>query len=353
MPASADWKPALRPPKKVLYHYPHEEASFSGARPRPDGQRMNRHHHAASAAARGGHAFTIAIALNIAIVAGEAIAGWLGNSTALMADAGHNLTDILALVLAGAAAWFARRPASARRTYGFRRATILASLANAVILIAVSVALAWEGVTRLLAPGAVNEGVVIAIAAIAVVANSATALLFLRGRQEDLNVRGAFLHMASDAALSLGVVLAGIGILITGWEWLDPAMSLIIVVAILAVTWGLLRESFNLSLDAVPPGVDTAAVRTYLAEQPGVSEIHHLHVWAMSTTEIALTAHLVKPDGVLDDALLARIGNELRERFGIGHASLQLERGDAANPCGAAAPGAEDDFRRSTGRGKP
>ncbi|MGH8161017.1 MAG: cation diffusion facilitator family transporter [Gammaproteobacteria bacterium] len=298
---------------------------------------MSQHHHAVNVGALGGHAFSIAIALNVVIVAGEAIAGWLGNSTALMADAGHNLTDILALVLAGAAAWFARRPASTRRTYGFRRATILASLANALILIAVSVALAWEGVTRLLTAGAVNETIVIAIAAVAVVANSATALLFLRGRREDLNLRGAFLHMASDAALSLGVVLAGIGILITGWEWLDPAMSLIIVVAILAITWGLLRESFNLSLDAVPTGVDTTAVRAYLAEQPGVSEVHHLHVWAMSTTEIALTAHLVKPDGVLDDALLGRIGDELHKRFGIGHAALQLERGDTANPCGAIA----------------
>ncbi|MGH8224725.1 MAG: cation diffusion facilitator family transporter [Gammaproteobacteria bacterium] len=293
------------------------------------------HGHTPSGGARAGRAFGIGIALNVVIVAGEAIAGWIGNSTALLADAGHNLTDILSLILAGAAMWLARRPASTRRTYGYRRATILASLANAVILIIVSIALAWEGITRLFAPGHVNESIVIVVAAIAVIANTATALLFMKGQRKDINLRGAFLHMASDAVLSVGVVLAGIGILITGWEWLDPAMSLIIVIAILALTWGLLRESFNLSLDAVPTGVDTDAVRSYLCGQPGVSEVHHLHVWAMSTTETALTAHLVKPDGALDDALLARVERELHERFGIGHVALQLERGDASNPCGA------------------
>ncbi len=292
------------------------------------------HGHAPGGGGGARRAFGIGIALNVVIVAGEAIAGWIGNSTALLADAGHNLTDILSLVLAGAAMWLARRPASTRRTYGYRRATILAALVNAVILILVSVALAWEGVTRLFAPGRVNEPIVIAVASIAVIANVATALLFMKDQRKDINLRGAFLHMASDAVLSLGVVLAGVGILITGWEWLDPAMSLIIVIAILAVTWGLLRESFNLSLDAVPAGVDTTAVRSYLCGQPGVSEVHHLHVWAMSTTEIALTAHLVKPDGALDDALLARVEQELHERFGIGHVALQLERGDAANPCG-------------------
>jgi cobalt-zinc-cadmium efflux system protein len=282
-----------------------------------------------------GRAFALAIALNLAIVGGEAAGGFFGHSTALIADAGHNLTDMLALVLAGGAMWLARRPGSSRRTYGFRRATILASLANALFLVVISVLIAWEAIARLLATTAVNEPIVIAVAAVAVVANAFTAWLFMKDQGRDINLRGAFLHMASDAVLSLGVVLAGIGILITGWEWLDPAMSLIIVVAILAVTWGLLRESFNLSLDAVPPGVDTEAVKDYLCAQSGVAEVHHLHVWAMSTTEIALTAHLVKPDGQLDDALLARVEGELKTRFGIGHVALQLERGGPANPCGA------------------
>ncbi|MDN5863956.1 MAG: cation diffusion facilitator family transporter [Gammaproteobacteria bacterium] len=291
-----------------------------------------------TSATRTSRAFLIGIALNLVIVAGEAAGGWIGNSTALIADAGHNLTDVLSLILAGGALWLARRPSSEKRTYGFRRATILASLANAIFLVIVSVLLTWEGIARLLAPEQVNEPIVIAVAAVAAVANGFTAWLFVRDQSGDINVRGAFLHMASDAALSLGVVAAGIVIFFTGWSWLDPAMSLVIVAAIVAVTWGLLRESFDLSLDAVPTGIDTGAVQAYLQAQPGVCEVHHLHVWAMSTTEIALTAHLVKPDGGLDDALLARVERELAERFGIGHVALQLERGDADNPCDVAAP---------------
>lgn len=284
---------------------------------------------------RLGRAFLIGIALNLAIVGGEAAAGWIGHSTALLADAGHNLTDVLSLALAGAAMWLARRPTSAKRTYGFRRATILASLANALFLVIISVLIAWEGVTRLLSPEKIDGPLVIMVAAIATVINAFTAWLFMRDQRGDLNVRAAFMHMATDAALSLGVVASGIIIFFTGLEWLDPAMSLVIVIAILVVTWGLLRESFDLSLDAVPTGIDTDAVQAFLGAQPGVSEVHHLHVWAMSTTEFALTAHLVKPDGELDDALLARVERELGERFGIGHVALQLECGDDANPCGA------------------
>ncbi len=277
--------------------------------------------------------YVIGIALNLAIVIGEGAAAWFGNSMALFADAGHNLTDVLSLVLAGGAAWLARRPANEKRTYGFRRATILAALANALILVVVSTTLAWEGVTRLLTPENVHETIVIAVAAVAVAANTATALLFLQGRQEDLNVRGAFLHMAADAAVSVGVVLAGVGILVTGWEWLDPAMSLVIVVAIVWGAWGLLRDSFNLSLDAVPPGIDPGQVRRYLFELPGVTGVHHVHIWPMSTTEVALTAHLVKPDGTLDDALLARVERELGTQFGIRHVALQLEHGGKGNHC--------------------
>lgn len=295
---------------------------MSGTSPRPPGMAVRR--------------FAIGIALNLAIVGGEAFAGLFGNSMALLADAGHNLTDVLSLVLAGAAAWLARRPSSSKRTYGYRRATILASLANALILVAVSVALAWEGVTRLLAPEQVNDVVVIAVAATAVLANGGTALLFMRGRKTDLNLRAAFVHMTADAALSLGVIFAGIGILFTGWQWLDPAMSLVIVAAIVWGTWGILSESFNLSLDAVPAGIDATAVRRYLLTVPEVADVHHLHVWPMSTTEVALTAHLVKPDGHLDDALLSRIERDLDEHFGIRHVALQLERGGRGNPCGVA-----------------
>jgi cobalt-zinc-cadmium efflux system protein len=279
-------------------------------------------------------AFAIGVVLNVAVVGGEAAAAVFGNSTALLADAGHNLTDVLSLALAGVSAWLARRPASARRTYGFRRATILAALTNGVILILVSAGLVWTGVARLLAPEAVHAGILIWAAAAATVANGATALLFLRGRGQDLNVRAAFLHMTADAVLSLGVVGAAFGILATGWLWLDPAMSLAIVVAILWSTWSLLRDSLDLSLDAVPRSIDPESVKAYLRSLPAVADVHHLHVWAMSTTEVALTAHLVKPDGVLDDALLARVKQELREHFGIAHIALQLECGGRENPCG-------------------
>ncbi len=280
--------------------------------------------------------FLLAIGLNVLIVAGEALAGFIGNSTALLADAGHNLSDILSLVLAGGAMWLARRPATPRRTYGFRRATILASLTNALLLILVSGALAYAGIVHILAPVRVEENLVIAVAAIAVVGNSFTAMLFMKGQKHDLNLRGAFLHMAADAAVSLGVVFAGVGILVTGWNWLDPALSLVIVLAILWSTWGLLRESFNLSLDAVPGGIDTRAVENYLCTLPGVDGVHHLHVWATSTTETALTAHLVKPDGKLDDALLREIDRNLHERFDIGHAAIQLETGGHGNSCDTA-----------------
>ncbi len=282
-----------------------------------------------------GRRFAIGIGLNLVIVVAETLAALFGNSSALLADAGHNLTDVLSLVLAGGAIWLARRPANSKRTYGFRRITILAALANALLLIVISFVLAWECIDHLFVARAVNEPVVIAVAAVAVVVNGATALLFRRGRKSDINIRGAFLHMLSDAALSAGVILAAIGILVTGWQWLDPSMGLIIVLVILWSTWSLLRESFDMSLDAVPPGIDADAIRRTLLEDPRITDVHHLHVWPMSTTEVALTAHLVKPDGQLDDELLSQLEARLVERFGIRHIALQLERGDTDGACPA------------------
>ncbi len=297
------------------------------------------HNHSHDHAPGSGWRFGAGIGLNLVIVGGETIAALIGHSTALLADAGHNLTDVLSLVLAGGAIWLARQPANTKRTYGFRRATILAALANALLLIIMSVLLAAECIDHLITTRQVNEPLVIAIAALAVVVNGATALLFARGSKQDINLRGAFLHMLSDAALSVGVILAAIGIMLTGWQWLDPTMGLIIVIVILWSTWSLLRESFDLSLDAVPPGIDPEEIRAALLEDPKITEVHHLHVWAMSTTETALTAHLVKPDGQLDDALLSRLEKALTERFGIRHVALQLEQGGEQKGCPAGTPG--------------
>lgn len=277
--------------------------------------------------------FVFAIVLNLGLVAGEGIAGHFGHSTALIADAGHNLTDVLALLLSGGALWMANRPASQRRTYGFRRATILASLGNALLLFLVAGWLIYKSVFRLVYPQHVSGLLVIAVAVTATILNGLTAILFMRNRNKDLNLRAAFIHMAADTALSLGVVVAGVGILLTRWEWLDPSMSLVIVAAILWTTWKVLRDSFNLSLDAVPANIDPSAVQSYLNTLSGVESVHHLHVWAMSTTEVAMTVHLVKPDGQLDDNLLREIDDTLLDQFGINHSSIQLEQGNGRDRC--------------------
>jgi cobalt-zinc-cadmium efflux system protein len=272
-------------------------------------------------------AFVVGVGLNLGFVLLEAGFGLWANSLALLADAGHNLSDVFGLLLAWGASYLAARPPTARRTYGLRRSSILAALLNAALLLIAVGGIAWEAVLRFGHPEPVAGGAVVAVALAGVVVNSATALLFFRGREHDLNVRGAFLHMAADALVSVGVVAAGLVIRFTGWAWVDPATSLAVVAVIAVGTWGLFRESLDLALDAVPEGIDPAAVEAYLAGLPGVAAVHHLHVWAMSTTEVALTAHLVKPDGQLDDALLSRAAEELRERFGIAHATLQLEQG--------------------------
>jgi len=280
-----------------------------------------------------GRAFAIGISLNLVYVAAEAAYGVIGGSLALIADAGHNLSDVLGLALAWLAAWLSARAPSARYSYGLRGSSILAALTNASLLLVATGAIAWQAVLRLLDPAPVQGITIMVVAAIGVAVNGLTAMLFLAGRKSDLNIRGAFLHMASDALVSLAVVATGAGILLTGWLWLDPAISLAISAVIVWGTWSLMRESLDLALHAAPRGIDPAAVQRYLAALPGVTEVHDLHIWAMSTTETALTAHLVRPEAALDDALLTDACRELRHRFSIHHATLQVEAGSEAHPC--------------------
>lgn len=280
-----------------------------------------------------GRAFAIGITLNLAFVAIEAGYGWYAHSLSLIADAGHNLSDVLGLVLAWIATVLVRRLPTARRTYGLRRTSILAALANGQLLLLAIAVIAWEAIGRLLDPQPVASGVVMAVASVGIVVNGITAWLFASGGKHDVNIRGAFLHMAADAAVSLGVVLAALAMRLTGWLWLDPAISLVIVLVIAHGTWGLLRDSVNLAIDAVPSHIDPGEVEAYLAALPGVASVHDLHIWAISTTESALTAHLVTPDASIDDALLVRIKRELQQRFGIGHTTIQFEQGDELHPC--------------------
>ena len=278
-------------------------------------------------------AFAVGIALNLGFVAIEAVYGVLAHSMALLADAGHNFSDVLALGLAWGASVLGRREPSARFTYGLRSSSILAALVNAMLLMLVVGGISVEALQRLMNPVPVATMTVIWVAMCGIVVNTTTALFFLRGREHDLNVRGAFLHMAADAAVSLGVVLAGVGMLYSGWTWLDPVMSLVIAAVVVGSTWGLLRDSLNLSLHAVPSRIDTQLIRKYLSGLTGVTEIHDLHIWGMSTTETALTVHLVMPGGHPNDGFFAQISNELQERFRVGHATVQIETGDQLYPC--------------------
>lgn len=279
-----------------------------------------------------GRAFALGVALNLGFVAIEAGFGFFANSMALLADAGHNVSDVLGLIVAWSAAALSKRAPSRRFTYGLRGSSILAALANGVLLMAAVGAIAWEAFGRLAAPEGVQGWTVIWVAAAGVLVNGATAALFLSGRKGDLNVRGAYLHMAADAGVSLGVVVAGLAIVATGLLWIDPAVSLLVAAAIVWSTWGLLREATALSLAAVPPGVPADEVRAYLAALPGVARIHDLHIWPLSTTETALTCHLVMPGGHPGDRFLAETANALRHRFAIGHATLQIEV-DAGAAC--------------------
>jgi cobalt-zinc-cadmium efflux system protein len=298
------------------------------------GHHHGHHHHAP---ADMGRAFAIGVALNTVFVAVEAGAGLWTGSLALLADAGHNLSDVLSLLLAWGAVALARRAPTARRTYGLRKATILASLTNAILLMLAVGAIVSESIRRFAEPASVSTTVVMLTAGLGIVINTATALMFMRGGKGDLNARGAFLHMASDAAVSLAVVIGAGLIALTGLQWIDPALSLGIAAVIVFGTWGLLRDSMDLALDAAPRGVDVGKVRDWLCGLPGVAEIHDLHIWAMSTTETALTVHIIRPNAGLEngadsDQFLHTACEGLAQRFNIGHATLQVET-DVGHVC--------------------
>jgi len=293
------------------------------------------HHHAPK---DFGRAFLIGIVLNTVFVVAEAGLGIWSGSLSLVADAGHNLSDVLGLALAWAAAALVKRPPSDRRTYGWKRSSILAALANAIFLLISIGIIAWEAVKRLEHPHPLQPGVMMIVGAIGILVNGGTALLFMSGSKDDLNIRGAFLHMIADAAITLGVVVTGLTIALTGFDWLDSAVSLVIAAVVVWGTWGLLKDSFNLSLDAVPAAIDTEKVRDYLAGLDRVRDVHDLHIWALSTTEVALTAHLVVEGEEREDALVHQVQEELHEKFEIHHATLQIEtpgheRGHADVDC--------------------
>lgn len=279
------------------------------------------------------YAFAIGILLNLLFVIVEVGFGLYANSLALITDAGHNLSDVATLLLAWGASLMARKVATDKRTYGFRKLTIIASLVSAVILFIALGSIAWEAIGRLSSPNPVDGMIVIIVAAIGVVINTLTALLFVRGQKQDLNIRAAFLHMAADAGVSLGVVISGVFIVFKGWLWIDPLVSLLVVAIILLSTWGLLRDSLNYAIDAVPRSVDIPAIRDYLLALEDVADIHDLHVWSLSTTEIALTVHLVVNRCTLDNDMLSSIQLHLHDRHAIAHSTIQIESAAGESLC--------------------
>lgn len=283
-------------------------------------------------------AFAIGIALNVAFVAIEAFYGWRVDSLALLADAGHNLSDVIGLVLSWGGALAGRVRPDARHTYGWKRATILAAFLNALLLLLAMGSLSWEAVHRVQAPQPMAGTTVMIVAGIGIVVNTLTALMFLRGRVQDLNIRGAFLHMAADALVSAGVVVAGGMALWFDWTWLDPATSLLIAAVIVVATWNLFRQSLHLLFDGVPEGVDLHGVQAWLESLPGVARVHDLHIWALGTSEIAMTAHLVMPGGQADDSFLQHATEQLYDRFAIQHVTLQVVRVPFTPPCATFAP---------------
>jgi cobalt-zinc-cadmium efflux system protein len=300
----------------------------------PDEHSHSGHDHGHSdAPAHSNSAFAVGVTLNIGFVVAETVYGVASNSLALLSDAAHNLGDVFGLLIAWGAIHLGKSLPTKRRTYGLRRSTVLAALTNAIVLLVIVGGIVWEAIGRITHPEVVASNTVIWVAAAGVVINTISALLFMTGRKRDININGAFVHMAGDAAVSLAVVFVGLGIATTGWIWLDPAVSILIGIVIIWGTWSLLRESFNLALDAVPAGIDPHAVESYLAGLPGVQAVHDLHIWGMSTTEAALTAHLVMPRPPSDDRLLHAVCSELYARFKIGHVTIQIEHGDPDHFC--------------------
>ncbi|HVO73438.1 MAG TPA: cation diffusion facilitator family transporter [Ignavibacteriaceae bacterium] len=278
-------------------------------------------------------AFGLGISLNLLYIVVEVLSGLFANSMALIADAGHNLSDVLGLIMAWGAAYLAKKETTKSRTYGFRKATVLSALFNAIILYIAVGAITIESIRKILTPETIAGTTMMIVAGIGAVINALTALLFISGRERDINIKGAFLHMASDAGVSIGVVAAGLFINITGFYLLDPIISLVIVLVITVGTWGLLRDSFHLSMDAVPKNIDIEEVRRYLSSLKGVSAVHDLHIWAMSTTETALTVHLVMPDHIADDRFLSGTCRKLNEKFQIEHATIQVEKSSTNASC--------------------
>ena len=282
------------------------------------------------------HAFLIATSLNFGFVIIEAIYALIAHSMSLLADAGHNLGDVFGLIFAWGASYLLTRPATERYSYGYKKTTILAALANAFLLILATGIIAYESILRLLHPVPVTESIIMIAATVGIAVNGGTALLFIKHSKDDLNIKSAFVHLASDALLSLGVVLTGALVLWTHKLWLDPAAGLLIVITILAGTWGLIKDSVNMLLDAVPSKIYQKDVKTYLSKLSGVTAVHDLHIWALSTKEIALTAHLVMPEKILDDHDYHDINDYLKDHFHIDHVTIQVERGHLENPCGQA-----------------
>jgi len=291
------------------------------------------HHGHSHAAPTSSRAFALGVGLNLSFAVIEGGCGFWSGSLALLADAGHNLSDVLGLLLAWGALYLSERQPTERHTYGLGRTSILAALGNSLLLFMAIGAIGWDAIERLRAPEPVASWAVIIVAAIGVVINTATALLFMAGREHDINIRGAFLHMAADAAVSLGVVAGGFVMRATGWLWVDPALGLVIVLVIAYSTWDLLWHALELAVDSVPRGVDPEAVRQYLASLAGVTEVHDLHIWAISTTKTALTVHLVKPAAAVDDDWLHQIAHELQDRFRIAHSTIQVETGQGQQGC--------------------